>query len=395
MALAATYLTAAICLLGQSSPLDELDVPDRHPEPGLFARILSTENFIGPGVRSTLQASVKPAACGKPLCLSADFESQKSLVLVADKLARDFPRELVEIVTATRNRVELIGLVSDEEGRDRVRGLLAEHGLTADSIRVLQLPCETKWVRDFGPVFVRSGDSRLLAFDFDYMRRSGDVDRRLDDLAATELARQLDIPVRGVPLEIEQGDLLSNGRGLLVTTTRLFNNNISHGFNVEAIERSLQAMFGCETIVVLEPLRREPTGHVDLLACFTDPQTIVIGEYQGSDDPENVRLLHRNAELLSSVLVSGAPLRVVRLPLPVNGDDVWCTYTNVVFANGTLLVPQYEDIDANADALATFRRLLPEWTITGINTSELMAEEGALRCITLSVPAVGAGDDGE
>lgn len=71
-----------------------------------------------------------------------------------------------------------------------------------------------------------------------------------------------------------------------MTTTRLFNNNISHGFNVEAIERSLQAMFGCETIVVLEPLRREPTGHVDLLACFTDPQTIVIGEYQGSDDPE-------------------------------------------------------------------------------------------------------------
>ncbi len=370
-------------------------MPDRHPEPGLFARILSTENFVGPGVRSTIQASVEPAACGKPLCLSADFESQKSLVLVADKLARDFPRELVEIVTATGDRVELIGLVSDEPGRDRVRGLLAENGLTADSIRVLQLPCETIWVRDFGPVFVRSSDSRLLAFDFDYLRRSGDVDRRLDDLAATGLARQLDIPVRVVPLEIEQGDLLSNGRGLLVTTTRLFNNNISHGFSVEAIERSLHAMFGCETIVVLEPLRRESTGHADVLACFTDSQTIVIGEYQGADDPENTHLLHRNAELLSSVRGSDAPLRVMRLPLTVNGGDVWCTYTNVVFANGTLLVPQYEDANANAHALATFRRLLPGWKIIGINTSDLMAEEGALRCITLSVPAVGVGGEGE
>ncbi len=390
LALSTTGLVAVICLLGQSSPLEELDLPDRPPEAGLFARLLSTGDFVGPAVRVVAVEPGGPAAA-KRFCLPADFQSQESLVLVADKMAGDFPRELVGLVKAAHRCITLIGLVSDDEGRHRVLQLLARNGLAGDSIRLLQLPCDTVWVRDFGPVFVRSYHSGLIALDFDYTRRSGDAGRRLDDAAAIGLAQQLNVPVGRVPFEIEQGDLLSSGSGLLVTTTRLFNNNISRGFDAQTIDKSLSRMFGCETIVVLEPLQHEPTGHVDVFACLVDPQTIVLGEYQASEDPENARVLQRNADLLSTVRLPGGPLRVVRLPMSGRSDDVWRTYTNVVFANGTLLVPQYEDAARDAAALAAFQRLLPAWQTVGVSAGSLIARDGALRCITLNVPKAAEG----
>ncbi|OHB72630.1 MAG: hypothetical protein A2V70_04815 [Planctomycetes bacterium RBG_13_63_9] len=383
-------ITGVACLFGQVNPLDQLDLPDPPPRPGAFARLLRESEYVRVGVFSADHApGTEPTENTRRLRLPADFERQEALILVADKLAAAFPDVLVRIVATTRKRLKLVGLLSSPQSARDVRSLLVRHGLPADSIQFVQVPSDTMWVRDFGPVFVRSSQRDVFAFDFDYTRRSGRHLRTRDDSAASLLARELDIPARRVPMELEQGDLLSNGGDLLVTTSRAVNVNVSRGYAARTIIRSLQKMFGCRRIIVLEALQHEPTGHVDIFACFVDPGTIIIGEYDRAVDPVNAAVLDCSAAVLSSVQESGRAIRVVRLPMPGNHNGEWRTYANVVFANGVLLVPCYgaDEADGDQAAVEIFRRVLPRWQVVPIDASALIVQEGALRCVTLNLPA--------
>ena len=72
--------------------------------------------------------------------------------------------------------------------------------------------------------------------------------------------------------------------------------------------------------------------------------TVVVGEYPASVDPVNSEILDRNAQQFASLRPAGGPLKVVRIGMPprfslVPGHAPWPTYTNVVYANGVLLLP--------------------------------------------------------
>ena len=78
------------------------------------------------------------------------------------------------------------------------------------------------------------------------------------------------------------------------------------------------------------------------------------------------------------------------IPMPPRPDGLWRTYTNVVFANGRLLVPIYPDFSPDLDrqALELYGRLLPEWEIVGIDAGSLIRREGALHCVIMNLPRV-------
>ncbi len=381
----------AVCAVGKAEPPEvEVVNPSSDPDTGAFSRMLREDQFVGPGVLKVARQSNDEAADPKAQAvLPADFERCDRLVIVADKLAAQFPETFAGLVKATPPDVGLLGIFSDAPGWNVARRVLAEHKLPLDRIRSARVPTDTIWVRDFGPVVVRRVDGRLLALDCQYRRRSGAKQRDRDNAAASAIAGHLGIPIRKCPLELEAGNLLSNGRGLLVTTTVALNANVSRGHNARAITDYLGRTFGCRQIVVLEPLYGEPTGHVDLFACFTSPDTLVLGKYAESVDPLNSAILQRNAKVLAEVRTSKGPLSVVRMAMPDNSDNVWRSYTNSVFAGGLLLVPTYGGAHVQADthAVSTFRRLLPNWRVLGVDCGKLVRRDGALRCITLSVPA--------
>jgi agmatine/peptidylarginine deiminase len=70
---------------------------------------------------------------------------------------------------------------------------------------------------------------------------------------------------------------------------------------------------------------------------------------------------------------------------PPGKDHFGGTYTNVVFANGVLLVPTYPDApsEMEAEVMATYRRLLPGWEVVGIDAGSLVPHGGVLRCAAL------------
>ena len=81
-------------------------------------------------------------------------------------------------------------------------------------------------------------------------------------------------------------------------------------------------------------------------------------------------------------------MRVHRIPMEPGSDGVWRSYTNVIYANGVLLVPSFTDADQarQAKAMALYSRLLPGWKIESISCDSLCRNEGLLHCIARNIP---------
>ena len=83
----------------------------------------------------------------------------------------------------------------------------------------------------------------------------------------------------------------------------------------------------------------------------------------------NAQILDDNAKFSTASRRKKGPLEVIRIPMPNHKDGNWRTYTNVIYANGVVLVPQYPDVDPAMDkaALDVFQKALPNWKAVGID----------------------------
>lgn len=316
--------------------------------------------------------------------LPGEFEFQGALLFGCHELAVAVPEVLAAVVSAACGQVPIVAVVSDAEDRETVMGILEEHELARDSVRFLEIDHDTMWIRDYGPFVLVAPGGALAVADAAYGAEGRTADDRLPrELAARIGARRID-----VPLTVDGGNLLSNGQGICLTTTALIAQNDQ---SESTVHRALKLCYGCRRTVFLEPLAGEETGHVDMFATFTAPNVVVVGKYDASVDPENARILDRNAGKLAEVSTGAGPLQIVRVPMPPRVDDQWRTYTNVIYANGNLLVPVYfeEDQRGRAEALATFSRLLPTWNVVPIEAATLAGSGGTLHCVSKNVASMG------
>jgi len=94
---------------------------------------------------------------------------------------------------------------------------------------------------------------------------------------------------------------------------------------------------------------------------------------------------------LSQVRTRKGPLRVVRIPMPPHCNNIWRTYTNVVYANGVVLVPIYPSLDhaGRRRAFEIFSKELPTWKVVGVDATDIIEMDGALHCMTMNLGAIG------
>jgi agmatine/peptidylarginine deiminase len=313
--------------------------------------------------------------------LPAEFERQGALLIACRELTTTAPGLIAEFARATRGRVEVIALVTCVQEHEAIMQLLRSQRISHRHLHFVEVSHDTMWTRDFGPIVVEARNGSPMLVDAEY-----DASRGNDDIVPMHLAHLLNLNRVELPLRIDGGNLLSNGRGLVLTTHRLADENTGQA-DLDEIYDAIGHNFGAQQVVILEPLAGESTGHVDMFASFTSANTVVVGQYDPALDPENAAILDRNAQHLAQVSTAQGKLRVVRIPMPPHNDDIWRTYTNVVFANGALLVPTYADADwgQQRQVLATYARLLPGWRILGVNADEIIGSQGALHCITMNL----------
>src|SRR2546421_420035 len=315
--------------------------------------------------------------------MPADFEKQSAILLGCNELLPYHPRVLVELCAALIDKIALIGLVESEEQRKHVITLLCDWGLPAHLLHFVSLPVKGMWVRDYGPAFVRGREGGITILDAEYL----ETDRPEDDKAPSELAALLRLPVAPVPLTCEGGNLLSNGQGLCLSTTTLVARNAHRGYNPQRVVDILAKFYGFRQVTLLKPLLSEPTGHIDMFATFVAPNVVVVGEYDPKIDPVNADILNENASVLAGGRTAFGPLRVVRIPMPSNHGGLWKTFTNVIYANGTLIMPTYgSDLEAQKEAMDTYSRLLPDWEVVGVDATSVIKQRGSLRCLSINIP---------
>ena len=332
-----------------------------------------------PAARPPSPAALPPAG---------EFERGTGLIVGCNELVRYHPEVFAGMVRSLPSSLPVIGLVGSRDELDILRRALEKRGLAARPVNCLLLPINSMWVRDYGPLFVRRADGSVVVADPEYSEVDSAGDRPQDDDMPRHLARLLRLPAVALPLRLEGGNLLSNGDGLAVTTTALIARNADRGYDVRAIGRILADRLGFRSWTYVRQLVGEPTGHVDMFVAFLAPNVAVVGRLDPAVDAENAEILDDAARLLDGAPTSRGPVKVHRIPMPPVRDGEWRSYTNIVLAGGTVLVPTFSDVDAATqnEALDLYARLLPGWKVKGVCADSMSEKRGLLHCVTINVP---------
>jgi len=271
---------------------------------------------------------------------------------------------------------------------------LRENGCPLRNIFFHHVKTNENWCRDHGPAFVVNGEGKRAIVDWGFNAWGGKYPPYDDDDAVpTRIAEKLKLPVSYPGIVMEGGAVDFNGKGTILTTTDcLLNKNRNPSLSKSDIERYLKDYYGQTHICWLKGgiAGDDTDGHIDDLARFINPKTIVLAV---EDDPkdENYRLLHdvrRQVSLLQDQ--DNRAFEIVEIPMPrrveYDGLRLPATYVNFYFVNGALLVPTYRDRHNDRRALTILQSHLPKHKVIGIDCVELIWGLGAIHCLTQQEP---------
>jgi len=288
-------------------------------------------------------------------------------------------------------------LVNDESAEREVAARLQRAGAALDKVTFLRLPTADVWMRDYGPTFVTRSttESPLALNDWIFNGWGGKYESyEEDERVAKEIAALLKVPVFDHPVVLEGGSIEVNGAGACLTTEQcLLNKNRNPNLTRQEIETFLEDTLGVAHIIWLgEGVAGDDTdGHIDDIARFVDPRTVVCIREANSQD-ENYRRLQENYERLRRATdQDGNPLNVVALPCPSaiysDGERLPASYANFYIANEIVLVPVFDDPN-DGQALGVLRELFPDRRVIGLRCNEVVVGLGAIHCVTQQEPRI-------
>jgi agmatine deiminase len=321
---------------------------------------------------------------------------------VPENLARIFK------VIAERERVEIN--VPNGNYEVLVKEQLREHGCPLKNIHFHHIKTNESWCRDHGPAFVvrqnpKSGKREMAVVDWGFNAWGGKYPPYDDDdRVPTEVAKELGLPVfypggaGGSPettVIMEGGSVEFNGAGTILTTTQcLLNKNRNPQLTKSRIEQYLKDYYGQSQICWLgEGIAGDDTdGHIDDLARFLDPKTIVVGVEKDPKD-ENYDVLQDNLKRVKKLKdQDGRLFEIVEIPMPGrvehDGQRLPATYVNFYFVNGALLVPTFRNRRNDRRALSILQERLPGRKVIGIDCVELIWGLGAIHCLSQQQPKI-------
>jgi agmatine/peptidylarginine deiminase len=213
--------------------------------------------------------------------------------------------------------------------------------------------------------------------------------RKQDDFMCFELARLLDLPVRSIPLVLEGGNFISNGDGLLITSAKTISVNQQEEYTNKQLISMFSDFLGVNGVCAVNHLKNEPNGHIDMFMTMLGKNLAVVGEIDPAVDSENSAILNEAARVVSSYTTSDGPITVKRIPMPPQSGNDWRSYTNIIMANGVLLMPSFSNVDPAIENQAeqVYQSTLPpDWVVRRINCDKLVALRGQLHCISYNIP---------
>jgi len=307
------------------------------------------------------------------------------------------PAVWVKLVAALTPGEDVHILVDDAAAEAEVRVLLDTAAVSQHRTRLHRIPSNDAWARDHGPTFVVRDDkerTQLAAVHWNFNAWGGKYPPWNHDAEiAGRVAALVEVPVFKPNMILEGGSIDVNGRGALLTTEScLLNKNRNPDLPREQIEEVLRNYLGVSKILWLADgiVGDDTDGHIDDLARFVDPTTVVTVV---EDDPTdaNYEVLRDNYDRLQTMTdQDGQRLRIVKLPMPrpqLHDDHrMPASYANFYIANSVVVTPTFDD-PADSVALETLQQLFRQRRVVGIYAKDLVWGLGAFHCITQQQPA--------
>jgi agmatine deiminase len=338
------------------------------------------------------------------------------------------PWVYVEIVRLLCRSEPVHIVVRDGAMKRRASDRLDSAGVDPGRVRFFQAATDRVWLRDSGPTFVvkdqspaAAGTGEAASEVAEPTDRIGLVEWKFNAWAKYEnyrddrrlprrLSRWLGLPRwvprveqggRRVRVVMEGGAIDVNGRGTVLTTEECLLGEVqarNPGLGRAEVERVLADYLGARHVIWLgRGIAGDDThGHVDDLARFVNPRTVVTVVEPNTSDPNHEPLRDNLKRLWAARDQDGQPLRVVEVPMPrpvlFDGQRLPASYANFYIANGTVLVPTFND-PADRVALDTLAQVFPDREVVGVHCGDLVLGLGTLHCLSQQQPIRPQGRD--
>lgn len=284
--------------------------------------------------------------------------------------------------------------------------------LLPSEVRVVEVAADDAWIRDHGPTFVvdSGGDRRGVDWHFNAWGGIYSPWDRDEAVAARVLEIENADRYRA-SIVLEGGSIHVDGEGTVLTTEEcLLNPNRNPELSKGQIERVLLDFLGAEKVVWLGAgvFEDETDGHVDNLACFARPGTVLLTWTDDEHDPQHAISRDARDRLEAATDARGRPLEVVPLPSPgplmlsaeeasgiearegtqprLAGERLAGSYVNFYLGNSRIVMPLL-DPRHDSEAEAILRRVFPDREVVGVPAREILLGGGNIHCITQQVPA--------
>ena len=314
-------------------------------------------------------------------------------------------------------------LVNDLAAERRATSILKRGGANLARTHFHHWPTDRVWLRDSGPIFVKSTDrsnpAPLAVTNWRFNAWAKYPNYHRDDQIPHRVATLYNLPeiTPTIPhpdgtshrVVLEGGSIDTNGAGVLLTTEECLLSPIQErnpGLGDEsatrtALEEAFHDHLGIDQVLWLHRgcAGDDTHGHVDDIARFVpgegDRTDLILTCVEPNTADENHLPLAENLDRLRSFRQthgpnSGQPFEVRTLPMPApvlfEGQRLPASYANFYIANGLVLVPTFNDPN-DRHALNIIAGCFPTREIVGIHAVDLVWGLGTLHCLSQQEPA--------
>ncbi len=309
--------------------------------------------------------------------------------------------ELVEVISG----FEPVYLIFDK------RCEISIDELKMNNVIPIEMKYDDIWARDISPTFVYI-NGKLSCLNWKFNSWGGKLDGAYfpwddDDAFPEKIAEYFNLKLVNLPIYLEGGAIISDGRGTVFTTRSvLLNRNRNPFKSKQYIEEVLSNNLGANKIIWLKQglATDETNGHVDNVLSVISKNEICIA---WTDDKKNIN--YKRVRSILKTIESEYDGIVHKIPLPtpqfmtaeeangitereyslprMEGDLLPASYLNFYFVNGGVIVPTFGCAEDKI-ALDIFKNLFPDRKIVPIYSREPLLGGGGIHCILHEIPVM-------